>query len=48
MSILTVFDFNRNQVRVVLVNGEPWFVGKDVAEILGYVNTNQAVQIHCD
>jgi len=48
MSNLSVFSFESNQVRVVDVNGEPWFVGKDVAEILGYVNTNKAVSQHCD
>lgn len=35
-------------VRTVEVNGEPWFVGKDVAEILGYVDTNKAVAMHVD
>lgn len=29
-------------------NGEPWFVGKDVAEILGYSDTAQAVRKHID
>ena len=28
------------QVRVVDVNGEPWFVAKDVARALGYASTN--------
>ena len=26
-------------VRTIVKDGEPWFVGKDVAEILGYSNT---------
>lgn len=26
------------EIRVVGINGEPWFVGKDVAERLGYGN----------
>lgn len=25
------------KIRVVILDGEPWFVGKDVSEILGYV-----------
>ena len=36
------------KVRVVEVNGDPWFVGKDVAEILGYSNPNEAIQDHID
>jgi len=35
-------------VRVVDVNGEPYFVGKDVAEILGYSNASKAVLDHVD
>ena len=35
-------------VRVLDINGEPWFVGKDVAEVLGYSNPNEAVQEHVD
>lgn len=35
-------------VRTLEVNGEPYFVGKDVAEILGYTNVNKAIQMHVD
>lgn len=35
-------------VRVVEINGEPWFVGKDVAIILGYVDTYGALKSHVD
>lgn len=35
-------------VRTVSVNGEPWFIGKDVAEILGYANTRDAIAKHVD
>lgn len=35
------------QVRVVDVNGEPWFVARDVAKALGYQNTVEAVNTHC-
>ena len=34
------------KVRVVERNGEPWFVGKDVADALGYSNTQKAVLMH--
>lgn len=35
-------------VRTLEVNGEPYFVGKDVAEILGYNNPNEAISDHID
>lgn len=35
-------------VRTVIINGEPWFVGKDVAEILGYERPTKAVVDHID
>lgn len=36
------------QVRVIERDGEPWFVGKDVATILGYTDTAQALRKHVD
>ena len=36
------------QVRTVEINGEPYFVGKDVAEILGYKDTADALKRHVD
>lgn len=35
-------------IRTVLIDNEPWFVGKDVAEILGYSNTRDAMRKHVD
>lgn len=36
-------------VRTIVKDGEPWFVGKDVAEILGYKETAKAIRTHiCD
>lgn len=35
-------------VRSLTVNGEPYFVGKDVAEILGYSNPQKALRDHVD
>ena len=35
-------------VRTMEINGEPYFVGKDVATILGYSNINKAIQMHVD
>lgn len=34
-------------VRVVMVNGDPWFVARDVATCLGYTNPAKAVRDHC-
>ena len=35
-------------VRTLLIDGEPYFVGKDVAEILGYRNPQEAIRTHVD
>lgn len=35
-------------VRTLEVNGEPYFVGKDVAEILGYAKPENAIATHVD
>ena len=47
MSDLNVFVFDSQAVRVVMVDGEPWFVGKDVACVLGYKDTTNAIKLHC-
>lgn len=36
------------EVRTVSIDGEPWFVGKDVADILGYSNSRDAFARHVD
>lgn len=36
------------EIRTVEINGEPWLVGKDVAEILGYTNPSKALADHVD
>ena len=36
------------EVRIVEIGGEPWFVGKDVAEVLGYSNPRDALSKHVD
>lgn len=36
------------QIRIIEKDGEPWLVGKDVAEILGYTNTPKAIRDHID
>lgn len=48
MNELQLFNFENNQVRTLLINDEPWFVGKDVAEILGYSKARNAISTHVD
>lgn len=36
------------KVRVLSIDNEPWFVGRDVAEVLGYSNTRDAISKHVD
>ena len=43
-----IFNFRGQDVRTVIINNEPYFVGKDVAEILGYTNPRQALKNHVD
>lgn len=45
---LQIFNFENQQVRTVEIENEPWFVGKDVATILGYSNASKAVLTHVD
>jgi prophage antirepressor-like protein len=43
-----VFSFQSTYIRTFIDdNGEPWFCANDVCEILGYVNSRQAVQKNC-
>lgn len=42
------FEFDGNNVRTMQINGEAWFVGKDVATVLGYKNTRDAMNKHVD
>lgn len=36
------------EVRTLTIDGEPWFVGRDVATILGYSNPRDAIRKHVD
>ncbi|HHC5245138.1 TPA: phage antirepressor [Staphylococcus aureus] len=48
MQVLQTFNFEELPVRTLTVDNEPYFVGKDVAEILGYSNTRDALSKHVD
>lgn len=43
-----IFNFHGQTVRTVTVNNETYFVGKDVADILGYSNSRDALSKHVD
>ena len=45
---LMIFTNNKfGNVRVVMKEGKPYFVGKDVALCLGYIDTVNALKQHC-
>lgn len=48
MNNLEVFNFESKEVRTLLIDNEPWFVGKDVADILGYSKSRNAIALHVD
>ena len=43
-----IFNFHGQEVRTMTINDEPWFVGKDVADILGYSKARNAIALHVD
>lgn len=48
MDELTLFKFKRQTVRTLTIDGEAWFVEKDVCSVLGYQNPSKALQDHVD
>lgn len=49
MNEIKIFESEEfGQVRTVMIDDEPWFVGKDVATILGYTDTFGALKKHVD
>ena len=48
MNEVQLFNFENHEVRSLLINSEPWFVGKDVADVLGYSNSRKAMADHVD
>lgn len=41
------FSFESHEVRAFNIDGNPWFVGKDVCDVLGYANATDAIKQHC-
>ena len=49
MNKIMIFENEEfGKVRSTVINGEPWFVGKDIAKILGYRDTSDALKKHVD
>jgi anti-repressor protein len=49
MNNLKIFENKEfGQLRTIEIEGEPWFVGKDVSSALGYADTNKAIAMHVD
>ena len=49
MANLQIFAFEgTDEIRTLLINDEPYFVGKDVAEVLGYAKSRNAIATHVD
>src|SRR5699024_7104205 len=48
MSNIQIFNFDDLEVRTLVINEEPFFVGKDVAEALGYARPDNAIGRHVD
>jgi len=47
MTAVVPFHFDTWPVRAITIDGEPWFVARDIAEALRYVNPNKAIHDHC-
>ncbi|MBZ1515951.1 phage antirepressor [Leuconostoc mesenteroides] len=48
MNEVEIFNFEANEVRTVIIENEAWFVGKDVADTLGYKNGSRDINSHVD
>lgn len=48
MNEVKTFNFNNMGVRMIMIDNMPYFVGKDVASILGYKNTKDALASHVE
>lgn len=43
MNELKVFSYESNEVRTVMIDGQPWWIAKDVCDVLGVDNVSQAL-----
>lgn len=47
MSSSIPFSFESHPIRAFNIDGNPWFVGKDICDALGYADTVDAIKQHC-
>lgn len=47
-NLMTFSNPDFGEIRTLERDGDPWFVGKDIAEALGYADTNKAIAMHVD
>lgn len=48
-SLVNLFDSEDfGRTTVLMIEGEPWFIGKEIADKLGYSDTDQAIRNHID
>jgi prophage antirepressor-like protein len=47
MEIISKTFKENSKIRIILIHGKEWFVAKDVAKILDYKDTDQAIRQHC-
>lgn len=46
MTNISVFEFESNQLEIVIIDNQPWFNASQVAKALGYTNPSKALQDH--
>jgi anti-repressor protein len=44
---ISIFDFEKQPVRTVIIDSEIWFIASDVTKILGYTNGRKAIDDNC-
>jgi prophage antirepressor-like protein len=47
MNMVIPFNFENHAVRTVVLDEAPWWVGRDVCEVLGYKTPQRAIHAHC-
>jgi len=47
MDYIITKEFHNFKIRLIIIDGKEWFFAKDVANVLGYIETAKAVRTHC-
>lgn len=47
-NLKSFYNENFGTIRTMEIDGAPWFVGRDVTKVLGYVDSNKAISMHID